>query len=172
MAQTAQAISPRNGKLELVVSAAIVSALSNITAESIDISSIVKNISGGEISREVEKEFVIGDSTPITTYDTRIDYGDFTITFLYTNDKETLGTDNLDIYTFLKDVMEHTAADLSLQFIWSPAGGAVGDEELLSSATQSFIKNLTAPVGGEDTTGKLQCSVTIGANTWTKATVA
>ncbi len=176
MSKTANAISPRRGKLELVVTAAMLTAVPEFgQAETVDISSVVKGVSGGGLSRAVNREYVIGDDTPISDYDTRIERGDLQIAFLYTNDKEQFGahaTLKWDLYSVLKKVAEYTAADLSVQFIWSPAGGATGDEEWSTDANASFIKGLTDPVGGTETNGKIQTTVTLDSPTLTPATVA
>ncbi len=176
MAKTDKAISPRRGKLEMVVSAAMFAAFPEFgQAETVDLSKMVKGISGGGLQRAVNREYVIGDDTPISDYDKRIERGDLVISFLYTNGKELLGshaTNKWDLYTMLKKVAEYTAGDLSVVFIWSPAGGAVGDEEFSTDANQSFIKGLTDPVGGTETNGKLQVSATLDSPTLTPATVA
>lgn len=172
MAKTANAISPRRGKLEMVISAAMVTATSLTTAETVDLSSVVKAVEGGGLTRAINKEYVIGDDTPISDYDTRLERGDLQIVFLYTNGLEEFGTDDFDLYSVLKEIAEYTAEDLSVQFIWSPAGGAVGDEEFTTDAAESFITSLSDPVGGVDTGGKLQVTVGLSSPTLARSAVA
>lgn len=172
MTKTVNAISPRRGKLEMIISSAIVTATSLTTAQTVDISSVVKAVEGGGLTRTINKEWVIGDDEAISDYDTRLERGDLTIAFLYTNGQEELGTDDFDLYSVLKEIAEHTADDLSLQFIWSPAGGAIGDEEFTTDADQSFIVGLTDPVGGVDTNGKMQVTLTLSSPTLTASVVS
>lgn len=172
MAKTTQGISPRKAKLEMVVSAAMVTAIAALsTAETVDLSSCIKGTDGGGLTRVVEKEWVIGDDEAITTYDTRLTRGDLNVVGLYTNGKETLGTDTFDLYSVLKSLAEYTASDLSVQFIWSPAGGAVGDAEYTTDATESFIASLSDPVGGVETTGKQQFTMAISSPSLAESTV-
>jgi len=173
MAKTANATHGKRTKVEAVMTAALVAALASLTtAETIDWSSVVKSISGGELTRTVEKEYVTGDDTPILSYDTNIQYSDIVIVFLYTNGKDTIGTDLIDFGEFLDDLAVVTSSDLSLPIIWSVAGGAIGDEERLSSATETFVVGLTAPVGGVGDNAKVQRTLTLSTSQVTKATVA
>ena len=172
MPKTAQAVNAKRTKIEIVVSAEMVAALASLTTvETIDMSSIAKSISGGGQTRVVNKEYVTGDATPILDYDTNVDEGDLVINMLHTNGKETLGTDNLDIPAILNEIINHTAVDLSVQFIWSVAGGAVGDEERLTHPTETYLIGLTDPVGGVDDSAKVQQSLTLSTSAVTLATV-
>lgn len=173
MAKTANAVNAKRTKVELVVTAAMVTALASLTtAETIDISSVVKSISGGDLARVVNKEYVTGDATPILDYDTDKQYSDIVLNFLFTNGLDELGTDTIDIGTILDELAAYVASDLSLQIVWSVAGGNSGDEERLSSATETFIVGLTQPVGGVDGTGKVQRTLTLSTSSVTKATVS
>lgn len=173
MTKTANATGGKRAKLEIVISAAMVSALAMLTtAETIDLSSIVKNISGGELTRALEKEFVIGDDEAIEDYGTKLTYSNLVITFLYTNGKDQLGTDGIDPGALLDALARYTGGDLSPQTIWSMAGGAVGDEELSTGANDTRIVGLTPPVGGVDTTGKIQRTLALSVNSLTPATVS
>lgn len=172
MAKTANAVSSRKVKVELVISPAMVTALASLTtAESIDISQIVKAVGGGGIKRPVTKEWVSGDDEPLADYETRIERGDITVSFLYTNGKDQLGTDLLDIPAILREIAEYTASDLSPQIIYSLAGGNVGDEEFTTHATETRLTDLTDPVGGVDTGGKVQQTATFFSPALTPATV-
>lgn len=173
MAKTVNATGAKRAKVELVFNAALVAALASLTtAETIDISSIVKGISGGDLTRTVEKEYVIGDSAAIETYDPQLQYADLVITFLYTNGKDELGTDDIDIGAVLDEAAVYVGSNLSLQVIWSMAGGAVGDEERITGADDTRIVGLTPPVGGVDTNGKIQRTLTLSIQSVTKATVS
>lgn len=173
MAKTANATGAKRAKVELTINAAAVTALASLTtAETIDISSIVKSISGGDLTRVVEKEYVIGDSAAIETYDPQLVYSDLVIVFLYTNGKDSLGTDTLDIGDVLDEIATYVNSSLSLPVIWSMAGGAVGDEERLTGANDTRIVGLTQPQGGVDTAGKVQRTLTLSVQSVTKATVS
>ena len=173
MTKTANAVNAKRTKVELVITAAMVTALASLTtAETIDISSVVKSISGGDLTRVVNKEFVTGDASPILDYDTDKQYSDIVVVFLFTNGGDALGTDTIDIGTILDELAAYVASGLSLQIIWSVAGGNSGDEERLSSATETFIVGLTQPVGGVDSTGKVQRTLTLSTSEVTKATVS
>ena len=161
MAKTENASGSKRFKCELVISNAMVTALTMLsTAETIDISSITKAVGGGNVKRAVEKEYVSGDKDPILTHDNQIVIDPYTISFLYTNGKDTLGTDGIDIGELLDTIIEHDG-ELSPQFIISMAGGNVGDEERLSDPNSTRIAELTPPVGGVDTGGKIQRTVTV-----------
>ncbi len=173
MAKTANATGAKRAKVELVINAAAVTALASLTtAETIDISSIVKSISGGDLTRTVEKEYVIGDSAAIETYDPQLIYSDLVIVFLYTNGKDELGADDIDIGAILDELAVYVGGDLSLPVIWSMAGGNVGDEERQTGASDTRIVGLTQPQGGVDTTGKVQRTLTLSVQSVTKATVS
>lgn len=173
MSKTANATGAKRAKVELTINAAAVTALASLTtAETIDISSIVKSISGGDLTRVVEKEYVIGDSAAIETYDPQLIYSDLVIVFLYTNGKDSLGTDTLDIGDVLDEIATYVNSSLSLPVIWSMAGGAVGDEERLTGANDTRIVGLTQPQGGVDTAGKVQRTLTLSVQSVTKATVS
>ena len=173
MAKTVNAVNAKRGKVELVFDAALVAALASLTtAETIDISSIVKNISGGDLTRAVEKEYVIGDDEAIDDYDSKLVYSNLVIILLYTNGKDSLGTDTVDIGTILDEVAVYTTTDLTLPVIWSVAGGAVGDEERATGASDTRIVGLTPPVGGVDSSGKVQRTLTLSVNSITPATVS
>lgn len=173
MTKTIYAVGPRKGKLEMVVSAAMVAALASLsTAENIDLSSVAKSVGGGGLTRAVNKEYVMGDDEAISDYDTRMERGPFQINFLYTNGEEQLGTDDLDPYTILKELAEYTGSDLSVQFIFSPAGGNIGDEQFTTDLNQSFITALDDPVGGADSNGKIAISMSVDSPSYTASTVA
>ncbi len=172
MTKTANAVSPRRTKVELVISAAMVTALASLTtAETIDISSIAKNVGGGGIKRPVTKEWVTGDDEAIGDYETRIDREAINVSFLYTNGKDQLGTDLLDIPAILREIAEYTVSDLSPQIVYSLAGGNVGDESFTTHATETRLTDLTDPVGGVDTSGKVQQTATFFSPSLTPATV-
>lgn len=173
MTKTAFGVNGKRTKVELVVTAAMVTALASLTtAETIDISQIVKSISGGDLTRVVNKEYVTGDAAAILDYDTDKQYSDIVLVFLHTNGEEVMGTDTIDIGAVLDELADYIASNLSLQIIWSVAGGGSGDEERLSSATETFIVGLTQPVGGVDTAGKVQRTLTLSTSAVTKATVS
>ena len=173
MAKTPNAVNSKRTKVELVISAAMVTALASLTtAESIDISQVVKTIAGGDLTRVVDKEYVTGDSSAILSYDTDIQYSDIVLNFLFTNGGDELGTDDLDIGELLDELAVYIDSDLSLQIVWSVAGGAVGDEERLSSATETFIIGLTPPVGGVGDNAKVQRTLTLSTSQVTAATVS
>ncbi len=172
MTKTMNASGSKRFKCEFVVSAAMVTALPGTftTAETIDISSITKAVSGGSVKRTVEKEYVSGDPLPIATYDNQVTIDPYVISLLWTNGKDTLGTDGLDFGVAMEAVMGYEG-QLSPQFIISMAGGNVGDEEQISSATETFISEFTPPVGGVATGGKIQRTLTVDSPSWTTATV-
>ena len=175
MAKTANSVNPKRAKVELVITDEIVAALAGLTTpETIDISSIVTNVGGGEgAARSIEEQFVVGDDSPILDYNTQLNATEFTIEFLYTNGKDQLGTDLIDIYTdVLFPLLRYTAEDLPLQLIYSLDGGDVGDDEILTSATETFLMSAPAPVGGVDTGGKVKLTATLKTPDFTIATVA
>lgn len=173
MAKTANAVNAKRTKIELVINAAWVAALASLsTAETVDFSSVTKSISGGELTRETQKEYVTGDAAPIIDQDTDLVYSDIVITFLYTNGKDTVGSDNIDVGAVLDEMAVYVASQIPLPVIWSVAGGAVGDEERISDASETYIKGLTPPVGGVDSTGKVQRTLTLGTSSILPATVS
>ena len=145
MAKTTNSIGGRRGNISAVVSAAMVSALSGLTtAETIDLSSV--SVAMEEVSaavREVDEDYVLGDASPIITADDVLSSREFRMDFYYTQGSETLGTDTLDPYAMYKEVHEHTAA-LSFQHTWGI--GATPAETFTTSATETFIMEVTTPV--------------------------
>ncbi|PJF23617.1 MAG: hypothetical protein CUN56_00190 [Phototrophicales bacterium] len=175
--KTANAVSPRRPKVEIVITSAIKTALpsmfpTTVPPETIDLSLIFKGNSGGGLTRTINREYVAGDDAPILDYDTRIEVGENTLTFLYTNGKETVGTDNVDPYDLFFNLIKYTAADLPLQVIVSPAGGNVGDQEFISDPNQTFIRSVSEPTVSVDASGKVQFTVTYWTSDVTTATVA
>jgi hypothetical protein len=171
MAKTTAWVTNRFVKVEIEVTAAMVSALASLTtAEKIDISSIFVGPvdQPQEISRDIEETPVSGDATPITSAGVTTARR-FAFTILYT-EGETLGTDNLDIYQdLLKPTMEASTA-LSMPVTWSPDGGDAGDAEFTTSATESFITSLSDPVGGV-TSEKISITFELSTPDLTVATV-
>ncbi len=149
MAKTTNWITNRFVKVEVEVTAAIVTALGGITtAEWIDISSIFSGPldQPQQTTRDTEETPVSGDAQPIVSVGPN-SARQLTFTMLYT-EGETLGTDNLDIYQdLLKPVMEDTTV-LSIPFRWSPNGGASGDNLYTTNSTGTFIVSMGDPVGG------------------------
>ena len=150
MAKTSKWATNRFVKVEIDVTAAIVSAIAGLTtAEWIDISSIFAGPldQPQEITRDIQETPVSGDATPITSSGSA-SARRFAFSILYT-EGETLGTDNLDIYQdVLKPVMEYTGTALSMPVRWSPKGGASGDNLYTTSLTETFLTSLSDPVGG------------------------
>ena len=171
MAKTSLWKTNRFVKVEITVTAAMVSALASLTtAEDIDISSIFVGPieQPQEISRDIEETNVSGDATPITSAGVT-SARRFAFTILYT-EGETLGTDNLDIYQdLLKPTMEASTA-LSMPITWSPDGGGSGDNQYTTSATETFITSLSDPVGGV-TSEKIQITFEVSTPDLTVATV-
>lgn len=116
MAKTANSVSARRMKTELVISNAIVAALANIiTAEKIDISEVVVEWAQGSApQRPVDKQPVQGDKYPILTQDDGISETSYNVTILYTKGADTLGTDGLDVYNGVLRPIFHNETPLSL----------------------------------------------------------
>lgn len=171
MAKTSAWVTNRFVKVELDVTAAMVSAIAGLTtAEWIDISSIFAGPldQPQEVTRDIEETPVSGDATPITSVGSA-SARRFAFSILYT-EGETLGTDNLDIYQdVLKAVMESTTV-LSMPMRWSPAGGASGDNLYTTSTTESFMTSLSDPVGGV-TSEKIMVTFEISTPDLTVSTV-
>ncbi len=173
MGKTANAINPRKGKLEFVVSSALASAIAGLTtAETIDLTSIFKGATGGDLSRDLNKEYVAGDDEPLIDYGTRLVFSPYVFSFVFTNGAEQLGTDNLDFWSIMKEILEYTGGDASPQFIYSPAGGATGDMEYTTDPTDTRLTNLSAPVGGVSDQNKVQCTLTVDTPSVTESSAA
>jgi hypothetical protein len=172
MAKTDDWVTNRFVKVELQVTAAMVTALASLTtAEWIDISSIFAGPldQPQEITKDVEETPVSGDATPITSLGTA-SARRFAFTVLYT-EGEVLGTDNLDPYQdILKPVVEYGSAALSMPMRWSPAGGNSGDNLYTTSATESWVTSLSDPVGGV-TSEKIMISFELSTPDLTTSTV-
>ncbi len=173
MPETQQAIIGEGFKVELVVSAAMVSALASLsTAETIDISPIVKVVGGGGLTRAVAKDYAFGGQAAVQAYSKHLVQGDMTFQIFYTNGQEALGTDNLDIYTILREILKYTTSNLSVQIVYSPAGGATGDMQYTSSAVSTFIAGLTDPNGDAAAAGFIMTTLTMSTPDLTEAVVA
>jgi hypothetical protein len=128
-------------------------------------------VSGGNISSPINKEFVTGSPVEaIVDADERITYAPLVVTGLYTNGKETLGTDNLDPYKLLRAI-KTANPPLSVQIIDSPAGGAVGDLQYTSDATETFLSDITYPEGGAEDSAKIPFSFTVDSSEWVESTI-
>jgi hypothetical protein len=172
MAKTTQAVGGKRFKVEIVITAALVAAFTELdTEETIDISSVTKAIAGGAKSRPVNKEWVSGDDDPIQEQDNQITTAPITLTFLYTNGKESFGTDGFDFGWLLNSVIS-SSTPLSLPIIYSIPGGAIGDEEWASDAAATFVTEVGAVEGNVDTAGKVQRTCVFEPNTLTPATVS
>ena len=174
MAKTVNSVRPDRAKVEIGITTEMVAAFAGLTTvETIDISSIVTNVGGSPgVVREVSDQYVVGDDTPIIDVSTKIARSDITIEFLWTDGKDTLGTDLLDIYTdVLFPLAKYTDGGLSLPLTYSLSGGDVGDNEVITNPTETFLTNLPAPVGGVDTGGKVKVVATLTASDYTMATV-
>lgn len=175
MSKTAVSVKSNRAKVEIEITAAMVVAIAGLTtAEVIDISSVVANITGGGgATRAVEEEYVVGSDSPILDYSTMIPSTELGIEFLYTEGKETLGTDGLDLYTdILRPIQQHTASDLPVPITYSLGGGDIGDEQIATSPTETFITDLPAPVGGVGTSGRVKLTASFKTPTLTLSTVA
>lgn len=172
MAKTDDWVTNRFVKVELDVTAAMVSALASLTtAEWIDISSIFAGPldQPQEITRDIEETPVSGDATPITSAGAA-SARRFAFSILYT-EGEVLGTDNLDIYQdVLKPCMEYSGTALSMPMRWSPAGGNSGDNQYTTSTTETFLTSLSDPVGGV-TSEKIMITFEISTPDLTTSTV-
>ncbi len=172
MAKTANSVSARRMKTEVVVSAAVAAALASLTtAENIDMSSIVVEWAQGSApQRPVDKQPVQGDNYAILTQDDGISETTFTVTILYTKGADSLGTDNIDIYQDLLRPLFHNSSPLALQHVFS-ATGAVGDYEYTTHATETFVTDMPDPVGGS-TNEKIKLTYTIETSQVTDAVIA
>lgn len=150
MAKTANSSNARRTKMELAVSTAMAAALAGLTtAEDIDISSIHVEITQGQVSqREIDETYVTGDLTAILTPDGVVSAEKYSITILWTQGKDTLGTDAIDIYSDLLLPVHLQGTAFPIQHKWSPAGGNVGDEQYVTSPTETYLLSCPKPVGG------------------------
>ncbi len=159
MARTSKWVAFRYAKVEVEVTAAMVTALASLsTAEFIDLSSIFAGPMDQDQSptKDVEETPVSGDANPIVSVGPA-SARQYTWNMLYT-EGETLGSDNLDVYQDLfKAIIDHSAA-LIIPFRWSPNGGASGDNSYATSTTGTFVTSVSDPVGGV-TSEKIMFSV-------------
>ena len=151
MSKTTLSISGRRFKLEVVLTQAILEEVLGVTAPAtpatIDISSIAVSIEENQaVSRELITDYVFGSIEPIIDVDDVIAAQTYTVTIMYTQGKEQFGTGNWDFHRDIlqKLVLERPA--LTFPHIWSPAGGAVGDEEFLTDATETYLMMVGKPV--------------------------
>lgn len=171
MTVTAKAISGRTRSLKLNITAALVAATSLTTVEKMQINSVVKSTSGGHESSAVSREYVFGGATAIIDASDKVEVEPFVMTLLYTNGKETLGTDTKDPSTILKEIF-NLSPKIPLQIEDSPAGANSGDELFTSSLTESYITGIQHPESDAEGTNKVQLQVTIDPGSWTVSTVA
>lgn len=152
MAKTANSKSARNTKMEVLITAAINTALGLSIGSpplTVDMSSIHVGIElSKESEREIDETWVTGDPTPITTPDSAISNERYKITILWTQGKDTIINSAKDVYSDLLRPLHLQTTALPLQHIWSPAGGAVGDEEYSTDADETFLVKVPTPVGG------------------------
>ena len=171
MAKTSAWVSFRFAKVEVSVTAAMVTAIAALsTAEWIDLSSIFSGPldEPQNVTRDKEETPVSGDALPIISVGPA-SARELAFTFLYT-EGETLGSDNLGPYTdIFKNSIEDATA-LSVPFRFSPATGASGDLLYTTHATESFMVALTDPVGGIDSS-KIMFTVTIVTPDLTVSTI-
>ena len=171
MAKTSKWKTNRFVKVEVQVTAAMVTALSSLTtAEWIDLSSIFAGpLNQDQVpTKDVEETPVSGDAEPIVSVGAA-SARRFTFNFLYT-EGETLGTDTLDPYQdIFKPVIDYEG-QLSVPFRWSPNGGASGDALYTTSSTGTFIISVSDPVGGVNS-NKIMFSVSIVTEALTPSTL-
>jgi len=174
MPETQEAIIGEGFKIELKLTAAMaaLASMALIAPETIDISSVVKVMGGGGLTRAVAKDFAFGGQAAVQAYSKHLVQGDITFQCFYTNGQESFGTDTVDLYTFLRELAKYTTTDLPLQFVFSPAGGATGDMQYTSSATKSFITGLTDPIGDAAAAGFIMITFTMSTPDLTEAVVA
>lgn len=170
MAKTTKSVDGQYGLVELTFSAEAVAALASLTtAETIDISSIVARVEEGSTSsREVTEDAVVGDTTKIISPGTSLSAEEYTIYLYYTQGKETLGTDSIDVVTVLREAHK-LATPVPIPFGWS-IGGAVGDERFDTSATDTYLKSIGGAVPGE--AGRKLIPVTVFTSETTPSTIA
>lgn len=170
MTKTTKSVDGQFGLVEVTFSAALVTALTSlITAETVDISSIVARVEeSSSSSREITEDTVVGDITKIISPESTLSAAEYVIYFYYTQGKETLGTDAIDVVTVLMEAHKLNPA-ISIPFGWS-IGGAVGDEREDTSATNTFLKNVGTAVPGEK--GRKLIPVTIFTSDVTPSTIA
>ena len=163
MAKTPNSVSARRMKSEVVITAAINTAISLgiITPPAtVDFSQIVVEVSQPTSpQRPVDKQPVQGDNYPILTQDEGISETVLSWTILYTKGLDALGAPAFDFYNDLLRPLVHHSTNLSLQHIWS-ATGAVGDVEYTTDATESFLTTVPDPVGGA-TSEKIKLTYTL-----------
>lgn len=173
MTVTTKSVRPRTPKFEITITSAIYGALTALfptlsTEETINLQPMLKSVQLGDKTRTIEKEYVAGDPTdPILDYDPRIEEGPVTVTLLYTNGEETLGTDEVDPYTLISAIIDHIDADLSLPCAYSPAGGSIGDQEFVSDPAKTFVSSITPPPTDVDGSGRIQFSFVVESSKWT-----
>lgn len=151
MAKTTRSVSLKRGYFKVNLTAAINTALSLGIAtppEVLDLSSVVESLEqNAQAERILNEDFVIGDDDPIITPENTLSAEAYLCTMYYTQGKETLGSGTWDPYTeIIRAIHEHDTA-LPVQFDWS-VGGAVGDEEESTSATDCYITAISKPVVG------------------------
>lgn len=171
MAKTSAWATARFNKVEVQVTAAMVTALASLTtAEWIDLSSIFAGPLNQDQAptKDVEETPVSGDAEPIVSVGSA-SARRFTFNMLYT-EGETLGTDSLDPYQDLfKPVIDYEG-DLAVPFRWSPKGGNSGDYQYSTSTTGTFVISVSDPVGPV-TSEKIMFSVAIVTEDLTPATI-
>ena len=170
MTKTTKSVDGQYGLVDLTFSAALVLALASLTtAETIDVSSLVARVEeSSSSSREVTEDPVVGDITKIISPGSSLSAAEYVIYFYYTQGKETLGTDNIDVVTVLMEAHKLNPA-VPIPFGWS-IGGAVGDEREDTSATDTYLKNVGTAVPGEK--GRKLIPVTIFTSDVTPSTIA
>ena len=175
MTATPNSINPKRAKVEIGITTEMVAALPTLTTvETIDISSIVKNVSvPTDPERTVTEDFVVGDDNAIEDYDDHIGGYETAVDYLYTNGKDQLGTDQLDFHQDILDpLFKYTGSPpLSMPITVSLAGGNPGDSQWATSAARTRLKKAPPPVGGVDTGGKVRCSATFYTPTLDYATI-
>ncbi len=171
MAKTANSVSARRMKSEVVITAAHVTAFAQlITAESIDFSSIVVEWAQGSApQRPVDKQAVQGDIYTILTQDEGISETTFNVTVLYTKGADELGTDDLDFYQNILRPFFHSPTPVPLQHVFS-ATGAVGDIEYTTDPLETFLTSVPDPVGGVSSE-KIKLAYTIETSKVTDAVI-
>ena len=162
MAKTTKAISGAIGKCYLVLSTEWVTALASLTtAETIDISSLVKSVTQNNVAeRTIDKDYVIDDPNPIISPENTLTAERYTIAFYYTQGQETIGTDALDPATLLREMHLHPV-QYPLQFKWVIGKPTVGNEEYSTSPTDSYLVSVATPVVAGQGSGKVLIPVVV-----------
>jgi hypothetical protein len=151
MAKTDDALTFRSVKVELEVSAAMVSAISNLTtAEWIDISQVFVGPmdQGQQVTLPIAETNVSGDADPIVSVGPNSGRV-FNCTVLYTEGDD-LGTDTVDIYQDILQPTIEASTALLFNMRWSPNGGGSGDAQFTTETTNSYLSALSDPVGVVD----------------------